>query len=301
MLLIQTGCSLLAAGSLQVRPSNGLHLYINADPTGATFSCTLMDLGANEGSRMSCCSLKGGFILRTCRSSARGGVPSIALLSLYDPSIRPSCRLCWAQTTFTGGFADASGSSKTREHWACLLLIENAWSGLPGAVGDGGGTKVLMFVKASLYLPCVAGGMICCRKHIILLLIAPQRLTVAGFSLNFITDVTSCCCAMILMNMRFLSARWCRRAALFPPNIVCLVQMLQFCTTISHSVSRNLGWTSWGTESQSAENTLRGSIRFCAPSTCHLPIFAQVHFSSYSSQSESHVCSCTVMEAEARL
>lgn len=31
---------------------------------------------------------------------------------------------------------DASGWSETRERRACLLLIEYAWSGLPGAVSD---------------------------------------------------------------------------------------------------------------------------------------------------------------------
>lgn len=32
------------------------------------------------------------------------------------------------------------------EHWACLLLIEYAWSRLPGAVGDEKRMKMLMFV-----------------------------------------------------------------------------------------------------------------------------------------------------------
>lgn len=108
------------------------------------------------------------------------------------------------------GFVDASGSSETRERWACLLLIEYAWSGLPGAVSDEGRMKMLMFVElseASLFLPCVAGGMICSRKRVILRLIAPKRLKVAVFSLNFSADVTSCSCAMILMNTCFLSAR----------------------------------------------------------------------------------------------
>lgn len=134
--------------------------------------------------------------------------------------------------------------------------------------------KMLMFVElseaSSLYLTCIAGKGIC---RIRVSEAAPKS---CRFSLNFRSDVTSCCCAMVPMNTCFLSPRWCRRAALFPPKIVCLVQMLQFRTAISHSVTRNLGRTSWGTESQSAENTLPGSIKSSTPSTCP-PIFARVN------------------------
>lgn len=190
---------------------------------------------------MSPCSLKGGFIPRTCRSSAGGGVPSIAFLSL--PLSPGSAEHKQPSPGDLRMRLDRVGLGSAGR---VLLLIEYAWSGLPGAVSDEGRMKMLMFVKlseASLYLPCVARGIICCRVHVILHLIAPKRLKVAGFSLNFSTDVASCCSPMIPMNTRFLPAR-CRRAALFPPKIVCLVQMLQFHTTISHSVTRNLGRTS---------------------------------------------------------
>lgn len=83
------------------------------------------------------------------------------------------------------------------------MLIEYAWLVLPGAVDDEGRMKMLMFLElseASLYLPCVAGGIICCLIHVVLHLIAPTRPKVAGFLLNLSTDVTSCCCTMILMN-----------------------------------------------------------------------------------------------------
>lgn len=49
------------------------------------------------------------------------------------------------------------------ERWACLLLIEYAWPGLPGAVSDDGRMKMLMFVElseASLYLPRGPAGII---------------------------------------------------------------------------------------------------------------------------------------------
>lgn len=107
--------------------------------------------------------------------------------------------------------------------------------------------EMLMFAElseASLYLPGAAGGLVSCGRHVSLRSVAPKRLKVAGFSLNFSTDVTSCSCAMTLMKTCFLSGRRCRRAALFPPKIVWLVQMLQFRTAISHSVTRNLGRTS---------------------------------------------------------
>lgn len=35
--------------------------------------------------------------------------------------------------------------TETWEHWACLLLIEYAWLGLPGAVSDEGNENVNVF------------------------------------------------------------------------------------------------------------------------------------------------------------
>lgn len=42
--------------------------------------------------------------------------------------------------------------TETWEHWACLLLIEYAWLGLPGAVSDEKRMKMLMFVELSWIL-----------------------------------------------------------------------------------------------------------------------------------------------------
>lgn len=42
--------------------------------------------------------------------------------------------------------------TETWEHWACLLLIEYAWLGLPGAVSDERRMKMLMFVELSWIL-----------------------------------------------------------------------------------------------------------------------------------------------------
>lgn len=42
--------------------------------------------------------------------------------------------------------------TETWEHWACLLLIEYAWLGFPGAVSDERRMKMLMFVELSWVL-----------------------------------------------------------------------------------------------------------------------------------------------------
>lgn len=42
--------------------------------------------------------------------------------------------------------------TETWEHWACLLLIEYAWLGLPGAVSDETRMKMLMFAELSSIL-----------------------------------------------------------------------------------------------------------------------------------------------------
>lgn len=111
-------------------------LYIHGGSSSETVGSTLMDPSADDGSQMSPCCLKGGFIPRTCRSSAGGPGPPVAPPSPYGPSPRPSCRLCRAQAAFPRGSVDASGWREARERRACLLLIEYARPGLHGAVAD---------------------------------------------------------------------------------------------------------------------------------------------------------------------
>lgn len=94
---------------------------------------------------------------------------------------------------------------------------------------------MLMFVElpeaSSLYSPCVTGGIICCRE---LGWVAAKSCRI---SFNFSGDVTRC--ALILLEMFCAGEQ-----RLFPPKIVCLVQMLQRRAAISHSVTRNSGRTS---------------------------------------------------------
>lgn len=61
---------------------------LHVGSTTGTFSCTVMDPEANEGCRMSPSSLKGGFILRTCRMSQ--GSAAIRCLSTPGWSLSPS-------------------------------------------------------------------------------------------------------------------------------------------------------------------------------------------------------------------
>lgn len=89
--------------------------------------------------------------------------------------------------------------TETWEHWACLLLIEYAWLGLPEAVSDERRMKMLMFVELSWNLQDLfnltyapnkqsIGGWLNCfrgRIHFIPRLIGsePSRVTARSWSL----------------------------------------------------------------------------------------------------------------------
>lgn len=99
---------------------------------------------------------------------------------------------------------------------------------------------MLMFVElpeaSSLYSPCVTGGIVCRRE---LAWVAAKSCRIW---FNFGGDVTRR--ALILLEMFCAGEQ-----RLFPPKIVCLLQMLQHGAAISHSVTCNSGRTSRGTES----------------------------------------------------